>query len=78
MGKVAGELLFVSDSMPSETNLIILQFNLNTLISTVEALVGGHPREAAKVSATGAGRYGMCKYRVCMSLSSNRVLSRRP
>ena len=35
---------------------VLKKFNRHSIINTVEALVSGHPRDAIKVSVTGAGR----------------------
>ena len=54
-----GEVHFSTTDYIKFSNLLIttpVALNMSKIFNTVEALVSGHPRDAKKVSVTGAGR----------------------
>ena len=54
-----GEVHFSRTNYMKFSNLLIttpVALNMSKIFNTVEALVSGHPRDAKKVSVTGAGR----------------------
>ena len=54
-----GEVHFSRTNYIKFSNLLIptpVALNMSKIFNTVEALVSGHPRDAKKVSVTGAGR----------------------
>ena len=55
-----GEVHFSRTNYIKFSNLLIptpVALNMSKIFNTVEALVSGHPRDAKKVSVTGAGRW---------------------